>query len=86
MLSQDRSAHKAVGFVAHLGEANCFVTDCAQLSPLLCSSFRCEVTLRHASESPLKHPIDLPKSIWRTAYGRVGMFLVLLLLLEHRLV
>lgn len=81
MLSQDRSTHKAVGFVAHLSEANCFVTDCAQLSPLLCSSFRCELTQRHASESPLKHPVYLPKSIWRMAYGRVGMVLVLLLLL-----
>lgn len=59
--------HKAVGFVAHLSEANCFVTDCAHLSPLLCSLFRCELTQRHASESPLKHLIYLPKSIWRMA-------------------
>lgn len=67
MLSQDRSMHKAVGFVAHLSEANCFVTDCAHLNPLLCSSFRCELTQRHASESPLKHLISLPKSVWRMA-------------------
>lgn len=67
MLSQDRSMHKAVGFVAHLSEANCFVTDCAHLSPLLCSSFRCELTQRHASESPHRHLIYLPKSVWGMA-------------------
>lgn len=56
MLSQDRRTLKAIGFVAHLSEANCFVPDCAQLSALLCSSSRCELTQRHASESPCKHP------------------------------
>lgn len=62
MVSQDSRTHKAVGVVAHLGDANCFVKDHAQLSPLLCSLFRCELTQRHASESPLKYPIYLPKS------------------------
>lgn len=77
MVSQDSRTHKAVGVVAHLGDSNCFVKDHAQLSPLLCSLFRCELTQRHASESPLKYPIYLPKS--GTAYGRVGLFLLLLL-------
>lgn len=51
---------KAVGFVAHLSEANCFVPGCAQWSALLCSSSRCELTQRHASESPSKHPAAHP--------------------------
>lgn len=69
MLSQDSRTHKAVGVVAHLGDTNCFVKDHAQLSPLLCSLFRCELTQRHASESPLKYPIyllNLGNSIWQS--------------------
>lgn len=48
---------------------------------LLCSSFRCDLTQRHASESPLERPLYLPKPIWSTAYSRAGMGLVLLFLL-----
>lgn len=80
MLSQDRSAPKAVGFVAHLSEANCFVTDCAQLSPAVFILQVWPDTKTCQWESPRTPPL-LPKPIWSTAYSRAGRGLVLLFLL-----
>lgn len=68
MLSQDSRMHKAVGFVAHLGDANCFVKDV--LSRVLCCvhcsavNWHKDMPVRVHSNTPFIY-LNLDYGIWQ---------------------
>lgn len=69
MLSQDSRMHKAVGFVAHLGDANCFVKDVLSWVPCCvhCSAvnWHKDMPVRVHSNTPYIY-LNLDCGIWQS--------------------